>query len=477
MRATSEVLEENKVKIAVEVDEDEVEAAVATAAKSLARQVRIPGFRPGKAPRQVVEARIGGPKALREEALRELLPDYYARAVSATEVDPISSPELNVTKGEEEGPVEFDAVVEVRPLLAITGYGALRVTIPSPLATDSELDQMLDSLRETDATLNEVTRPIATGDYVTVDARGRDDEGNEVVSVDDYVYVVGQGSFVDTADDQLPGMRPGETLEVEGTAPGGVRMSFTLVLKDVRERVLPELDDEWAQENSEFATAQELRDSSLQRINDYKRAQSRRVMRDEALAELAGLVGDDDVPEALLEVELRDRFSDFQQTLGAQGATIDQYLQITHQSADDLVEMLRGEARRTSKVDLALRAVAVEEDLEPTPEALDEEIAKLAEGSGHTAAGLREELDRNGRLGSLRAAVAKQQAADWVLERVTYVDETGSVIDRELLEAADEGAEEADGAGEDADVAADGDDTADTAERVDQTPDEHEERP
>jgi trigger factor len=466
MRATSEVLEENKVKIAVEVDEEEVEAAVATAAKSLAREVRIPGFRPGKAPRQVVEARIGGAKALRDEAMRELLPDYYARAVSATEVEPISSPELNVTQGEEGGPVTFDAVVEVRPQIRVTGYDALRVTIPSPLATDDELDQLLDQLRETDAVLTDVARPIVTGDFVTVDVRGRDPEGTEVVSVDDYVYVVGQGSFVDTADDQLPGMRAGETLEVTGTAPGGAAMSYTLVLKEVRERVLPELTDEWAEENSEFATAQELRDSSLERINTYKRGQSRRVMRDAAMAELAGQVADDDIPDTLLEAETRERFSDFQHNLESQGATIDQFFEVTHQTPDDLVAMLRDEARRSAKIDLALRAVALDEQLEPTPEAFDEELARLAVSSGHTPSTLRDELARNGRLGALRAAVTKQLAAEWVLERVTYVDETGSVVDRSLLESED--------ASDDTSVAG-GTGTGDGAEQVDQTAIEHEE--
>jgi trigger factor len=466
MRATSEVLEENRVKIAVEVDEDEVEAAVATAAKALARQVRIPGFRPGKAPRQVVEARIGGPKALRDEAMRELLPDYYARAVSATEVEPISSPDLNVTKGEEEGPVEFDAVVEVRPQIRVTGYDALRVTIPSPLATDDELDQLLDQLRETDAVLNEVARPIVTGDYVTVDVRGRDAEGKEVVSVDDYVYVVGQGSFVDTADDQLPGMHAGESLEVTGTAPGGAQMSYSLLLKDVRERVLPELTDEWARENSEFATAQELRDSSLQRITTYKRGQARRVMREAAMAELAGQVADADVPDTLLEAETRERFSDFQHNLESQGANIEQFFQVTHQTPDDLVEMLRQEARQSAKIDLALRAVALDEQLEPTPEAFDEELARLAASSGHTPSSLRDELARNGRLGALRAAVTKQLAVDWILERVIYVDETGSVVDRSLLEAEDD---------EDDTSPGSGDDAADDAERVDRTANEHEE--
>lgn len=469
MRATSEVLEDNKVKIAVELDADEVDAAVATAAKSLARQVRIPGFRPGKAPRQVVEARIGGARALRDEAMRELLPDYYARAISATEVEPISAPELNVTKGEEDGPVEFDAVVEVRPTIHLTGYGALRVTIPSPLATDDELDQLLDQLRETDAVLTEVTRPIVTGDYITVDVRGRDEEGTEVVSVDDYVYVVGQGSFVDTADDQLPGMRPGETLEVAGTAPGGAQMSYTLVLKDVRERVLPELTDEWAQENSEFETAQELRESSLQRINTYKRSQSRRVMREAALAELAAQVADADVPDALLEAESRERFSDFQRNLESQGATLEQFFQVTHQTPDDLVAMMREEAQRASKIDLALRAIALEEGLEATPEAIDDEITRLAGSSGHTPAKLREELDRNGRLGALRASVTKQLAVDWVLERVTYVDETGSVVDRDLLEA------EAEDAAEVATGGAAGDGRGGPDEQVDQSASEEEE--
>ena len=450
MRATSEILEDNKVKIAVAIDADEVEAGLADAAKSLARQVKIPGFRPGRAPRQVVEARIGGPKALRDEALRELLPDYYARAVSATEVEPISSPELNVTSGQEDGPVEFDAIVEVRPQVRLTGYDALRVTIPSPIATDQELEQLLDTLRDTDAILSDVSRPIVTGDYVTVDALGSDEEGNEVVNVDDYVYVVGQGTFVDTADDQLPGMRAGETLEVTGTAPGGATMSYRLTLKDVKEKVLPELTDEWVAENSEFESAHALRDSYLERIRSVKLGQARRAMRDATMQELASQVADVDAPEALVDAETRERFQDFQRNLEGQGVTFDQFFAITHQTPDQLVEALKLEALRAVKVDLALRAIALDEQLAPTPEALDDELAKLAAQGKRTPDKLREELERNGRMGALRAETTKQLAADWVLERVTYVDETGSVVDRGLLEADDDAEEGADGAEGDA---------------------------
>jgi trigger factor len=219
-------------------------------------------------------------------------------------------------------------------------------------------------------------------------------------------------------------------------------MSYTLVLKDVREKVLPELTDEWVEENSEYSTAQELRDAYLERIRTYKLVQARRAMRDAALGELAAQVADADVPETLAESEARERFQQFQHNLESEGATLERFFQITHQTPDDLVAMMRAEALRAVKIDLALRAIALDEQLEATPEAVDAELARLAADSGRTPAVLREELDRGGRLGALRAATTKQLAADWVLERVSYVDETGSEIDRALLEEGDNDAPE-----------------------------------
>jgi trigger factor len=444
MRATPEVLEDNRVRLAVEIDEQEVEEALASTAKTIARQVRIPGFRPGHAPRQVVEARLGGAKALRTEALRELLPDYYARALSATELEPISAPELNMTGGEEEGVVQFDAVVQVRPEVRLTGYGDLRVTIPSPLASDAELDQLLDRIREADAELRGVARPIVTGDYVTMDVRGRNESGEEQASVDDYVYPVGQGTIVDTADDQLVGMRAGETLEVEGHAPAGTFLSCTITLKEVRERVLPELTDEWVQENTEYETAQELRDKSLERIGTAKLAQARRAMRDATLGALAAQVADDEVPASLLDAETRERIEEFEQNLAASKVSFQTYLEATRLTTEQLIEMLREDSLRAIKVDLSLRAVASEEQLEPTSEEIDEELTRLAALRKEKPQKLRDELVRAGRMGALRSSLTKQRAADWVLERVTFVDETGSEIGRSLLEEPEGGDEQLD---------------------------------
>ncbi|HUD70168.1 MAG TPA: trigger factor [Acidimicrobiales bacterium] len=434
MRATSEILDDNKVRIAVAIDEQEVEVALASTAKTLARDLRIPGFRPGRAPRPVVEARIGGARALRDEALRELLPDYYARALSVTEVEPLSTPELKVTNGDEEGPVEFDAVVEVRPLVQVAGYDKLRVTIPSPMVTDDEVDEMVDRQRDPDAVLEAVSRPIVTGDYVTMDVRGRIEAGDEVVNVDDYVYIVGQGSMVDEADDQLPGMRGGETLEVAGTAPGGSSMSFTLVLKEVREKRLPDLTDEWVAENTESETVQDLRDKFMAEIRAEKVRLARRYMRDATMAELATQIADADVPDALVEREAAERFREFQQTLEGSGMSYDDFFRISHQDPEEFANVLREEAHRGAKVDLALRAVAAQEQLEPTAEELDAELERLAKSVRRTPTKLREDLERNGRLGALRAEKAKSLAADFVMEHVTYVDPTGAEIDSTLLE-------------------------------------------
>src|SRR3974390_121211 len=159
MRATAEPMEGNRVRLSVEIDEPEVAKALEDVTKALSKQVRVPGFRPGKVPRQVVEARMGGGAALRAEARRESLPDFYARAVVDAEVDPIAPPEIDITAGEESGGVSFDAVVQVRPLVGVPGYEGLQVTLPALVATDEEVEAQIDRLRENDGELIAVSRP------------------------------------------------------------------------------------------------------------------------------------------------------------------------------------------------------------------------------------------------------------------------------------------------------------------------------
>ena len=197
MRATATSLENNRVKLSVEVDEDEMSTAIDRAAKSLASQISVKGFRKGKVPKSVLIAHLGGPAALRSEAIRESVPDFYAKAVADTAIDPIADPSITVTAGEEEGTLAFEAEVEVRPELEISGYGDLRVTLPSPQVTDVEVDAQIDRFRETDATLSDVDRPIVTGDLVTMDVTVSEVGSDaDPLSMSDYMYTVGSGTII-----------------------------------------------------------------------------------------------------------------------------------------------------------------------------------------------------------------------------------------------------------------------------------------
>src|ERR1700721_2104021 len=173
MRATTEPLEGNLVRLSVEIEEPEFDRALVDVVKTLAAQIRVPGFRPGKVPRKVLEARMGGAGALRAEALREALPDFYAQAVVDSEIDPIASPEIDITAGEDSGGVSFDAVVQVRPVVSIPGYHGLQGTLPGLLVSDEDIDGQVDRLRENDAELESVGRPAIAGDLVSIALHGR----------------------------------------------------------------------------------------------------------------------------------------------------------------------------------------------------------------------------------------------------------------------------------------------------------------
>ena len=434
MKATVEPLEGNKVKLSVEVEEGEFEKALDSAFRKIAREVRIPGFRPGKAPRKLLEARMGA-DAARQEALRDALPEYYAEAVKTTEIDPIAPPEIDITSAEE-GPVSFDAVVEVRPQVAIPGYGGLQVTVPNPHVTDEEVDRQIDRMRERDADLRQVDRPAGDTDVVTVDITAGEQ------SLDDYSYVVGSGSIVAELDDHLRGAKVGDIIEFETTPAGSDEpMSFRVLLKDVKESVLPELTDEWAGEASEFDTVEELRADTRTRIGTVKKMQASLAMRDGTLKALVELV-DDEAPEPLVQEEMERRARDLSHRLEHQGAGIAEYLQAMGVSEEQFVEQLKLEAVEAVKADLALRALADAEAIEATDEDIDAEVERLAERFKSKPEKLRRDLERQDALPTVRSDIRKAKALEWLVQNVDVVDEDGHPIDRaELSPTHEESAE------------------------------------
>ncbi len=437
MRTTVEPLEGNRVKLVVEVDESEFEKAVDAAFRRIAREARIPGFRPGKAPRRLLEARIGAGVA-RQEALRESLPDYYERAVAESAVDAIAPPEIDITSGQDSGPVAFDAVVEVRPRVAIPGYEHLRVTVPDPRVSDEEVDAQLERLRAQFGELSVVSRPARDGDHLSIDIAGSlGGEPVEGLTADDYLYEVGSGSIVPELDEQLRGAKVGDILmfAVDHPDPDETRsIKLRVLVKEVKEKVLPDIDDEWANEASEFDTVAELREHLRARLADIKPAQSRAALEDGTLAAVVELV-DAEVPATLVDAEVERQAQQLVLRLRQQGMSVEEYLQASGRSAEEFGDMLRQRATDAVKADLALRAVAAAEGIEATDDDVEAQIHVIAHQMGDESAELRRRLEgADPGLQAVRSDVERAKALQWLSEHAEIVDEHGRPVERGDLE-------------------------------------------
>ena len=445
MKAVAEPLEGNKVKLSVEVDETEFEKAVDAAFRRLAREVKVDGFRPGKAPRRVLEAKLGAGVA-REEAMREALPGYYENALRETDTDAIAQPEIDITSGQEAGPLAFDAVVEVRPVITVPGYNALKVTVPNPTPSDEDVNAQIDRLRNQGAELNDVERDARKGDAVVLDIHG-EQEGESVPGLDatDLTYEVGSGSLVDGLDDAITGAKAGDAVTFSTEVPGREgAVDFKVLVKGVKEKVLPEVNDEWASEVSEFDTVDELRADLITRMTAVRKANAQMALRSGTAQALADLVVDV-MPDALVDGEVSRRIEDLAHRLSHQGATLQQWLEATGMSPEDFIASHREDAVGTVKVDLALRAVVVAENIEISDEELDEELEKVAQDAGEKPAKLRKQLESNGVLPMVKQDLAKAKALQWLIDHAEVVDEEGNPVDVEALTAApDQEAEEED---------------------------------
>ena len=434
-----EQLEDNKVRLHVAIPETEFEKAIDAAFRKLAREVKIPGFRPGKAPRRLLEARLGSDIA-REEALKDALPRYYAEAVESEQLDTIAPPEIDITAGEDAGAVEFDAVVEVRPIVELSGYDGLTVELPDVGVTDEIVDGQIDALRERFADLEDSTAPLTDGDYAQIDIKGYiHDEVVDALTATDFLYELGSGLVVPELDTELGGKRPGDILKFTGFLPerfgdrAGDEVAFQVLVKETKRKVLPEVDDEWASEASEFDTVAELRDDVQRRLELVAKVQAQMAVRDKVLDAVADLVVIE-LPDALVQQEMERRLHDLMHRLEAQGGTIAQYLAATGQEQEAFVAEVRATSERAVRADLALRAVVAQEAIEATEEELDQEVDRLAERLEEKPAKVRKDLDRRGVLEAVRSDIARGKALRRLVDNANVVDEAGNTLDLSLPE-------------------------------------------
>ena len=434
---------ETRKNLNVEIPSTDVDAEIDRVSRKYGQAARIPGFRPGKVPRRIIEARMGGAAALRGEAIREVLPDFYARAVTDTEVDPIDQPEIDITSGDEGGAVSFDAVVLVRPTVAIPGYRGLVVTLPSLAVTDEEVTAQLDRLRATSGELVEVGRPAKDGDQVTIDVHGTRHgvaaaEGDDL-DAEDFLYEVGSGGIAPGLDEQLRGAKPGDILAFDAPGPGpeGGTVSFRVLVKEVKELVLPDLTDEWAQEASEFSTVEELTADLRARLTEQHRARARYALEPRAVEALVELVTEE-IPTQLVDEEFRERIHDLGHRLEGQGMNLGEFVRATGQTVEEFLDGMRESALRSVKADLALRALADAEEIEVTDEELDEDLAATGERLEMDVDQVRERLERSGRLATVRSEQRKAKALRWLVERVELVGDDGEPVSREELEQSED---------------------------------------
>ena len=429
MKTIVEPLEGNKVKLSVELDESEFGTAIDAAFRKIAREVRIPGFRPGKAPRRLVEARVGLDVA-RQEAIRDALPGYYERALRENDIEPIAAPEIDITSADTDPTMAFDAVVEIMPTVSVAGYGGLRVVLPNLTVSDEEVDLRVDQVRGASAEVVAVNRPARDGDLVLIDRTIS--QGDESSVVEDFSYEVGSAGVTPELDDHLRGAKAGDILKFDVHHEQVGDVTFQVLVKEVRERVLPELSDEWVDQETEFETVEEMRAKFHQEMDAVRKLEAAMQVRDKVLEALIELV-DDEIPEALVAPEMERRLKSLSHRLSHQGVDVANFLQTLGESQEAFVAELRNEATNAVKADLGLKAVAEAEGVEVTEEEVEQEIVDLARQTKKNPKAVRKELENEDQLPAVRSGIRKTKALEWLIAHTELVDEEGQVIDRSQL--------------------------------------------
>jgi trigger factor len=434
MQSTLEDTETNTVRMTVEVPPEEFAKDLNRAYRKVAAQVRIPGFRRGKAPRQVIDAMVGR-DVVWEEFVHDIVPEYYVRAVNEHDLVPITDPEFDDVDDPRDGnPFRFTATVEVRPRVELTSeqYEGLQIEAPRTEPTELEVDEYVDHLRERFAELDTVTRPARKGDYVLADLRGyvHDQEVPEASRMG-YLAEVGDENLLPELNKELDGARAGDILKFNASMPegsgehAGQEISFQVLVKEIKTKRLPEATDEFATTASEFDTMEELREDIRGKIREVRQAEAEGILRERALEALTDEVRVD-LPERLVDDETDHHVEVMERRAERMGITLERLMEA--QGIDEL--RLRADARahavREIRQDLALEAVARAESLEASPEEVDTEVRKLADAAKQDPKALRRALERSGRMMVVVGDIIRSKALDLVVARADVISPEGS---------------------------------------------------
>jgi trigger factor len=437
VKSTVEQLSPTRVRINVEVPFEELKPDFDRAYKALAKQVRIPGFRPGKAPAKLLEARLGRGAVL-EQVVNDALPGRYSEAVTTSEVKVIGQPEIEITKIEDGQELAFTAEVDVRPEITLPeDYSTIAVTVDAIEITDADIDEQLQSLRQRFGTLTGVERPVQEGDFVSIDLSATvDGEKVPEAATTGLSHEVGSGQLIEGLDETLIGMSAEESKEFTSTLVAGEHAGreaiITVTLGSVKERELPEADDEFAQLASEFDTIDELKDDLRSRVERVKKVQQAGDIRDKVLEQLLESV-EVPLPEAVVKAEIDAVQHDaihgfdhdeakFAEALEAQGSSREEF------DADTLAA-----AEKSVKTQLLLDAVAEAEGTQVGQDELTERILFQAQRYGMAPEQFIQQVQQAGQLGAVFADVRRGKALAEVVGKVTVTDSAGNKVDTDEM--------------------------------------------
>jgi len=379
--------EKNMVKLVIEATAEEFEAGLNTAFNKNKNKISVPGFRKGKAPRKMVE-KLYGTEIFYEDAANAIIPDAYAKAADESELEIVSQPKINVVQIEAGKPFIFEAVVAVKPEVELGQYKGVEVTKADTEATDADVEEELKRVQEQNSRTVAVTdRAVKDGDNTVIDFEGFVDgvafEGGKGT---DYPLTIGSHSFIDTFEDQIIGMNIGDEKEINVTFPEeyhvddlkGKPAMFKVSVKEIKEKQLPELNDEFAQDVSDFDTIAEYKDDLKNKIADRKSREAKAKQEDEAIAKI---IEDSkmDIPDAMVDTQVNRMVEDFAQRLQQQGLSVEQYFQYTGMTADKIMEEMKPEAVKRIQSRLVLEAVVKAENIETSEEDFEAELKKMAE--------------------------------------------------------------------------------------------------
>ena len=385
MSTQVEKLEHNMVKLTVEVSAEEFAKAVKAAYNKNKNKITIPGFRKGHAPQQLIE-KLYGPVIFFEEAANALINQTYNEEAESTGLEFVSRPEFDVDQIEKGKPFIYTATVAVRPEVKLGQYRGLEVTRQETLVSDDEINEELKREQEKNSRLVEVERPVQDGDTVILDYSGSvDGEKFDGGTAENQTLVIGSGSFIPGFEEQLVGMAKDETKDITVTFPeeyhaeelAGKEAVFTCTIHKIQEKELPELDDEFAQDVSEFETLDEYKKSIMDKLTERKQRSAKAAQENEAVDKVIA-ASEMDIPEAMIDSQVTSMYQDYARQLQSQGIPIDTYLQYMGTTEEKVKSDMRPQALKQIQTRLVLEEVAKAESLEPNDLRVEEEIDKIA---------------------------------------------------------------------------------------------------